>query len=64
MNGLLRMNRQTNNNCPTFLNYVCDVPDPPTGEEDATMLFTIRETNPMNMCIHKNTKMLKPNALN
>ena len=38
----------------------CHVPEPSTGEEDATMALTIQETSPMNMCIHK---MLKQNAL-
>ena len=37
----------------------CNVPDPPTDEEDATMALTIRATSPMNMCIHKNIEMLK-----
>ena len=32
----------------------CNVPDPPTGEEDSTMELTIRATSPMNMYIHKN----------
>ena len=27
----------------------CNVPDPPTGEEDATTELTIRATSPMNM---------------
>ena len=36
----------------------CYVPDPPTGEEDATLALTIQETSPMNMCIHK-MEMLK-----
>ena len=31
----------------------CHVPDPPTDEEDATMVLTIRAKSPMNMCIHK-----------
>ena len=38
----------------------CNVPDPPTNEEDATMASTIRATSPMNMCIDK---MLKQYAL-
>ena len=38
----------------------CNIPDPPTGEEDATMALTIWETSPVNMCIHK---MMKQNAL-
>ena len=32
----------------------CNVPDPPTGEEDATKPLTIWATSPMNMYIHKN----------
>ena len=37
----------------------CNIPDPPTGEEDATMSLTIWATRPMNMYIHKNrNKML------
>ena len=39
----------------------CNVTDPPTGEEDATMALTIRANRPMNMDIRK---MLKENALN
>ena len=31
----------------------CNVPNPPIGEEDATMALTIRAKSPMNMCIHK-----------
>ena len=40
--------------------WSCNVPDPPTSDEDATMELTIRATSPMNMCIHKT---LKQNAL-
>ena len=35
---------------------MCNVPDPPTGEEDTTMALTIQENSPMNMCIHKMVK--------
>ena len=34
----------------------CDVPDPPSSEEDATMALTIRATSPINMLIHKNAE--------
>ena len=37
----------------------CNVPDPPTSEEDATMALTIRATSPMNMWIQKIVEMLK-----
>ena len=30
----------------------CNVPDPPTDEEDTTISQTIRESSPMNMNIH------------
>ena len=40
--------------------YTCNVPNPSTGEEDATMALTIWAIGPMNMCIHK---ILKQNAL-
>ena len=35
----------------------CNVPDPLTSEEDATMALTIQAKSPMNMYIHN--KMLK-----
>ena len=34
----------------------CNVPDPPTDEEDATKPSNIWETSPMNMNIHKMLK--------
>ena len=34
----------------------CNVPDPLTDEEDATMELTIRAKGPMNMYIHKMLK--------
>ena len=34
----------------------CNIPDPLTGEEDASMAITIWATSPMNMCIHKMLK--------
>ena len=36
---------------------ICNIPDPPTSEEDATMALTIRDGSPMNMWIHKNAKI-------
>ena len=36
-----------------YIVYYCNVPYPPTGEEDATKPLTMRETSPMNMYIHK-----------
>ena len=34
---------------PSGKKNMCHVPNPPTGEEDATMVLTIRATSPMNM---------------
>ena len=39
-----------------ILNIGCNVPNPPTGEADATMALTIWATSPMNMWIHKNAE--------
>ena len=38
--------------------FSCNVPDPPTGEEDATVPLTIRATSPMNMYIHINWRRM------
>ena len=35
---------------------LCNVPDPSTSEEDATMALTIQAGGPMNMWIHKNAE--------
>ena len=40
--------------CADFHYPNCNIPNPPTGEEDATIPLTIRATSAMNMYIHKN----------
>ena len=35
---------------------LCNIPDPLTDEEDATMALTIQDKSPMNMYIHKNVE--------